>query len=351
MTPSPKVTVAMPIYNGVATLQRAIDSVVVQTYRDFELLIIDDGSSDDSIERISKNSDPRIRLLVHEKNRGLAETRNHLVEESRGEYVAWLDQDDWAHPERLASQVAKMGADANLVLCGTWTRHRTEGPQSLTHRVAERVLERVPTDDAGLRALSVFRNPFSTSSTIVRRSAIIDTGLAFDQSFAPAEDFDIWAQISTLGTIGMIPKVLTHVTFLPSGASSVGAERQILNARRIRRAHASRHGLHLTSCEGELLDIACDATFCNPNLDQLIETMDFMDVLDNRNRTTGAFDATAFSAACSERLIFLANFGIRRDRRRVLKAMQSNPITRRLPGWMLTQTGRRPRHIRTLRGQ
>ncbi len=94
----PSVTIAMPVYNGAATLSRAVSSALDQTYRDIELLVIDDGSSDSSVDLVRSFRDPRIRLIVHEENRGLAATRARLVDESVGSYIAWLDCDDWAHP-------------------------------------------------------------------------------------------------------------------------------------------------------------------------------------------------------------------------------------------------------------
>ncbi len=87
-TPVPRVTVAMPVYNGAATVARAIDSILQQTFRDFELVLIDDGCSDNTIDIVRSYNDPRIRLIMHETNQGLAATRNHLVDQARGEFIA-----------------------------------------------------------------------------------------------------------------------------------------------------------------------------------------------------------------------------------------------------------------------
>ncbi len=102
---SVSITVAIPAYNCEETLQRAIDSVLAQTYRDYELLIVNDCSTDGTAEILSAQSDPRIRVLHHKENGGEAAARNTLFENARGDLLAFLDSDDVWYPEKLAAQV------------------------------------------------------------------------------------------------------------------------------------------------------------------------------------------------------------------------------------------------------
>src|SRR5215510_6164673 len=101
MTDSPKVTVMIPVYNREKYVGDAIDSILAQTFTDFELLVIDDGSTDRSREVAQSYHDPRICLVCNETNEGVPKTRNTGVRLAHGEYLAFLDSDDWAYPERF----------------------------------------------------------------------------------------------------------------------------------------------------------------------------------------------------------------------------------------------------------
>jgi glycosyltransferase involved in cell wall biosynthesis len=102
---SPKVSVIIPTYNGKEHLGEAIQSVLDQTYQNFELLVVNDASPDDPAEVMAKFDDPRIRYIVHERNRGVDQARSTGIRSSSGEIVAFLDQDDYYHPEKLEAHV------------------------------------------------------------------------------------------------------------------------------------------------------------------------------------------------------------------------------------------------------
>ena len=114
----PLITVAMPIYNAGRHLRAAVLSIVKQTIKDWELLIIDDGSTDGSLECIQDIKDPRIRVIRDELNKGLAARLNEAIELARGQFFARMDQDDISYPERFARQVAMLDNDSNLDLVG-----------------------------------------------------------------------------------------------------------------------------------------------------------------------------------------------------------------------------------------
>ncbi|MBW2258128.1 MAG: glycosyltransferase family 2 protein, partial [Deltaproteobacteria bacterium] len=104
-TSAPKVSVVIPVYNRERYIGQAIDSILSQSFRDFELIVVDDGSSDGTPAVVERCGDPRVRLVRHETNQGIPRTRNRGLLEARGEYVAWLDSDDVALPQRLRVQV------------------------------------------------------------------------------------------------------------------------------------------------------------------------------------------------------------------------------------------------------
>src|SRR2546423_6687976 len=118
----PRVSVLMPVYDVAKYLREAIDSILGQTFTDFEFIIIDDASTDRSAEIINSYNDPRIRFIQNEKNVGLIATLNRGLDLAYGEYLARMDQDDVSLPERLAKQVAFMETASDVAASGTWAR-------------------------------------------------------------------------------------------------------------------------------------------------------------------------------------------------------------------------------------
>ncbi len=184
---SPRVTVFMPAYNREGLVGQAIDSVLAQTLADFELLVIDDGSTDRTPEVVSGYADPRIRLVRNDANLGIPRTRNLGIELARGEYVAMLDTDDLAHPERLEKQVRFLDRHADHALVGSWAwRIDGQGRRSGALRrplTAERV-----------RARLLFRGCFRTPSVMARRSVI--SRYRFSTDFPVCSDSDFWVRVA-----------------------------------------------------------------------------------------------------------------------------------------------------------
>jgi glycosyltransferase involved in cell wall biosynthesis len=119
---NPKLTVLMPVYNAASYLHEAIDSILQQTFRDFEFLIIDDGSTDQSIAIVQSYKDPRIRFVRNETNAGIAATLNRGIELASCELIARMDADDISYPDRLQKQYDYMMHDSACALLSTWCR-------------------------------------------------------------------------------------------------------------------------------------------------------------------------------------------------------------------------------------
>lgn len=193
MTPhAPKVTVGMGVYRGQQYIAEAITSVLAETFEDWELLLVDDCSPDNSVEVIRTFNDPRIKLLTNETNQGLVAVRNRIMAEARGTYVAWLDQDDLTFPSRLATQVTFLDTHPEIALCGSWTQMRYEsldGSVSVT-------TERLPQSHEQIRASMMFLNPIACNTAMMRRGAFIERGLQFRPAFGNTLDYDLWSNAS-----------------------------------------------------------------------------------------------------------------------------------------------------------
>ena len=118
---APKISVIMPVYNGEKFLKEAIESILNQTFQNFELIIINDGSKDSSLDIIKKyeNSDNRIKV-INQENAGVSVSRNNGIKNSIGEYVAFIDCDDLWLPKKLETQLESFNKDEDLKICGTW---------------------------------------------------------------------------------------------------------------------------------------------------------------------------------------------------------------------------------------
>jgi len=114
---SPRFSIVVPTYNRAKTLQRTLDSCFAQTYADFEVIVVDDGSSDGTLEALGTNTDPRL-VVVPQQNAGPAAARNHGMRRARGSYIAFLDSDDLWYPEFLATAQAQLEAEPNVLLYG-----------------------------------------------------------------------------------------------------------------------------------------------------------------------------------------------------------------------------------------
>jgi glycosyltransferase involved in cell wall biosynthesis len=208
---SPRISVLLPVYNGAASLAIAIRSVLDQTFGDFELLVIDDGSTDATAEVVRGFDDPRIRYH-HHANRGLAATINRGVALARGEYVARQDHDDVSKPERFARQVAFLDAHPNHGLLGTAAEIWSEtGPTGRNHDH--------PTDDVRLRFHLLFDNPFVHSSVMLRRAALLDTGDFATSKDRQPEDYEFWSRLSRRWKVANLPERLLIYREVPGSIS------------------------------------------------------------------------------------------------------------------------------------
>jgi glycosyltransferase involved in cell wall biosynthesis len=210
--PDPTVSVIMPVYNGEGYLRAAIESILTQTFSDFEFLILDDGSTDRSSSIISGYDDPRISILRH-SNRGLAGTLNRGISLARGKYVARQDQDDISLPERFEKQVEFLERHPTVGLVGTWARIIAgDAETGRTHNH--------PSDNGAIKFALMFDNPFVHSSMMIRRSVFDSVGVyTTDPAKQPPEDYELWSRIARAYDVANIPEVLQIYREVPTSMS------------------------------------------------------------------------------------------------------------------------------------
>jgi glycosyltransferase involved in cell wall biosynthesis len=178
----------MAVHNGEQHLRASIESILRQTFRDFELVIVDDGSTDGTAAILDAYEDDRIVLHRSSSNVGLTASLNRGLEQAQGRYVARQDDDDISEPDRLERQVSFLEANGKVaLLAGAYRRIDGEGTVTATRTV--------PTDTAAIRWRLLFLNAFTSSSVVFRRDVVTRLG-GYDEDFPFAQDYDLWSRIA-----------------------------------------------------------------------------------------------------------------------------------------------------------
>lgn len=212
---NPKISVILPVYNGQEYLVESINSVLTQSFADFELIIINDGSTDGSVKMIEKLDDPRIRFF-QQPNKGLAATLNRGISLAKGEYIARQDQDDVSFQSRFARQVNFLDANQEVGMVGTgaeiWVgNNRTN--RLLSH----------PTEYALLKFAMLFDNHFVHSSVMLRRSVLNKVGgYAVASARQPPEDYELWSRVMKDYKLANLPDVLVAYREVVGSMSRTG---------------------------------------------------------------------------------------------------------------------------------
>lgn len=201
----PFVTVFMPVYNSEKYVAEAIESIILQTYQNLEILIVDDGSTDRSVEIIEKYNDPRIRLIQNGENRGIPYTRNMGLQEARGKYLAIMDADDKSHPARIERQVGFLENHPDIDVAGTYYIQFNE---TTTKKVG---IPFIRPDE--LRLMLLFYNPIANPSVMLRKETLEKYDLTYDEDFFVAQDYQLWSQLIKVGNIYIMPEYLLYYRF------------------------------------------------------------------------------------------------------------------------------------------
>lgn len=198
----PRVSVLLPVYNGAPFLRDSIDSILTQDYSNFELIIINDGSVDDSDTIIRSYKDDRI-YYVAQANRGLSATLNRGLEIAKGDILIRQDQDDISLPGRISRQVRKLNEDSTLGMVGCWADIIDEAG------VSDGRTHRHPIGLIALRMEVLFNTPFVHSSIAIRKSTLAALGgYSTDRQRQPPEDFELWSRLLRGTKATNIPEIL-----------------------------------------------------------------------------------------------------------------------------------------------
>ncbi len=197
----PKVSVLMCVYNGEAWLAEAIDSVLAQSFHDFELVLVDDASDDGTAAILDSYGDTRLKRFRNKENIGLTRSLNVGLKECAGDYIARLDADDVALPERLERQVAFLESHPGIGVVGS-------DALLIDGRGIDLRRSSKPQEDLELRWTALWSTPFLHSTVMMRRDVLEEHNLAYDPAYRTAQDLDLWYRLLQVTKGANMPEAL-----------------------------------------------------------------------------------------------------------------------------------------------
>lgn len=203
----PEVSVVMPIFNQESFLKEAVKSILDQTFKNFEFLVLNDGSTDNSLKIIKSFKDKRIKIFQNKKRQGLARGLNFLIKKAKGEYIARMDGDDISLPGRLRDQVGFLEKNPQIVLVGSWAKIINEKGEVIGEF-------KYPTRYAAIRKIILSNNPFIHPSVMFRKKIFKKLG-GYDEKLFYSQDYDLFLRLVIKYPCANIPKCLLKVRWVP----------------------------------------------------------------------------------------------------------------------------------------
>lgn len=314
----PKVTVLMPVYNGEKYLREAIESILKQTFKDFEFLIINDGSTDKTSEIINSFSDPRIILAPNEKNQGLIFSLNKGLDLAQGEYIARMDADDISLPERLEKQINFMDANPEVVVGGTWVKN-------IGHK---NFIGKYYTEHNQIKANLLFNSSLA-HPTVMIRNIFKNHNLFYDEKYKHAEDFDLWTRAADLTKFTNLPLVLLSLRRHDENISQTQNQAQKDNSDIIRLRQLKKIGIIPTENEFIIHNSILSPNNLNFN-DFFNQVIKWLTKIDQANAKVNYFDCASLKQILFDRLWLIASANAKHGLM-VWKNFYNSPIAKNKP--------------------
>ena len=280
-----RVTVLMPVHNAGRYLREAVESILGQTFTDFEFLIIDDGSTDDSVEIVRSYHDPRIRLVRNDRNLGLTVSLNKGLGLIESPYVARMDADDISRPERLARQVRFMDANPGVGVCGSWVRFFSESNHDVW---------KLPASSEEIRCRQFHTVGVAHPSVLLRRELFAEHGLLYDPKCRYSQDFELWGRAIRLMDFANIQQVLLDYRMSPRQIGVTHGAEQLATAAPLRLQRVRELGLEPTPEQQKLHEMILNEAL-PPEPAYLERAEQWLLQLEAANRRAGTYPAGHFS--------------------------------------------------------
>lgn len=240
---NPRISVLTSIYNSAELIRPAIESVLKQTFSDFEWIIINDATPDNSIEIIESYNDPRIKIYHNETNLGLAASLNKGLALCTGEYIVRMDTDDVCYPNRFERQVAFMDANPEIAVAGTWVNLTGDW----------KGIWKTPVSHEEIKCKLLFNSAIAHPSVIMRKSELQKHDLRYSEELKKIQDYDLWTRAIRIVRFANIPEVLLDYRIDIAAKSAEIVKRSNAVIYGIRRRQLKTLGIEITETEEDNL--------------------------------------------------------------------------------------------------
>ncbi|HAF61981.1 MAG TPA: glycosyl transferase group 2 family protein [Anaerolineaceae bacterium] len=246
MASIPKVTVLMAVYNGEKYLNESINSILNQTYQDFEFLTINDASVDKTLEILCEYKDPRIKVVTNEQNIGLAKSLNRGLALAKGEYICRMDADDVSLPARLEKQISFLERNKDFGLCGSWIRNF--GDKSY--------VDKLPVSHEEIISQLFFGYAIAHPSVVIRTDILKEIN-GYNEDLRYAQDYELWSRLMKITKLKNLPVVLVKRRIHGSNSDNQTFAKEAVR-KNVRQKFLQDLGIYPTIYEEKLHTAVCD---------------------------------------------------------------------------------------------
>lgn len=287
----PKISVVMAVRTGMPFLSEAVESILNQSFQDFEFIVIDDASSDGSSKFLSEIRDKRVRVITNRKQLGLSRSLNKGLAVAQGKYVARMDHDDLSLPGRLEAQFYFLETNPRIDVLGTWSR--TLGlPREQTWNY--------PTSDVEIRAEMLFSSVLVHSSVMFRRSTFVKNKLRYDPKVARAQDYELWTRGSEHLRFANLGKIFLRYRVHPQQVGRKHGGQQQTVAAKVRLRQLKGLGLRPSPTEIRLHNSISQWRFPSSRA-ELLEVETWLLEVRAANKQTHRYDLKGLDAVLERR--------------------------------------------------
>lgn len=237
----PKVSVYIPLYNREKSIGKAIEGILSQSYKDLELIIIDDGSTDNSLEIVSQYRDKRIKLYQNSQNKGVVFTRNRAFELANGEYLAINDSDDYSFPNRIEKQVKVLDNHKNIGILG--------GKAKRIDHLGNKTIWEYPNESKNIKCRLFWGSAMINSTLLMRISMMLENNLRYNKDFPVAEDYELFERAQNYFELRNLDDVLIEYYSHPTNLTNSQNKLMIQKAFEINMRQISQLGVELNQAE------------------------------------------------------------------------------------------------------
>ena len=235
---NPTISVIMSTYNEEKYIETSLKSLLNQTFSDFEIIIVDDASVDNTRILIEKLEDKRIHLICNEENQGLTKNLNQALKYAKGKYIARMDGDDIALPRRFEKQVKYMDRHPDTMLVSCYTK--SFGDSDLIFALP---------DNSEILKIRMLVRPVYAHPGFMMRRELVEAGYQYDEEYRTAQDYEFASRVAGKFKIGLVPEVLLLYRVHKKQISARAGNQQFTNADKIRKRQLEQVGVHLSETE------------------------------------------------------------------------------------------------------